>query len=115
DEGSLFQLRVDADPALLGRAFLVYELTGLASFAAVPRRINGFPVQGGFNPELGAAAGLQVEEISPEWLFKGDNEIRFLPAAAGDPVGYRVRRLRVVGIPGAQPALAAAGRAPVEI
>src|SRR6185295_19194141 len=32
----------------------------------------------------------------PEWLFHGDNEIRFRPADESDPIGYRVSRVRIV-------------------
>ena len=82
--------------------FLVYELAGLPHFTAAPRQINGFSVLGGFHPELGATGGTQVEEISPDWLFQGDNEIRFFPADEQDPVGYRVRKVRIVSVPEAR-------------
>ncbi|HTQ43143.1 MAG TPA: hypothetical protein VMI75_10340, partial [Polyangiaceae bacterium] len=100
DEGAVFRLHVEADPRLLERAFLVYELSGLPHFSAAIRQINGFSKQGGFRPEYSASGGLQVEEIAPEWLFAGDNEVTFYPVDPADPVGYRVRRVRVVGVPG---------------
>ena len=76
---AVFQVRVDTEPRLMGRTFLVYELAGQPHFTAVPRQINGFSVLGGFHPEMGAAGGTQIEEISPDWLFQGDNEVRFYP------------------------------------
>jgi RHS repeat-associated protein len=95
-----FKVRFDADPRLLGRLFLVYELSGLPHFSGAIRQINGYAVQGGFHSDLGARGGTQVEEIAPEWLFKGDNEIRFLPVSDADPIGYRVSHVRLVGMPG---------------
>src|SRR5215471_1591053 len=86
EEAAVFRVRVDSEPRLMGRTFLVYDLTGLPHFTAVPRQINGFSVLGGFHPELGAAGATQIEEISSDWLFRGDNEIRFYPADEKDPV-----------------------------
>jgi RHS repeat-associated protein len=110
-----FRLRLETDPRLVERAFLVYELHGLPHWTATRRQINGFSTQGGFGAELGAGSGgLQIEEISPEWLFQGDNEVHFTAADDPDPVGYRVARVRVVAFtragPGAaDPAARAAG------
>ena len=52
---------------------------------------------GGYRAEAVTGAGsVQVEEISPDWLFQGDNEVHFLPVDENDPVGYKVRQLRIV-------------------
>jgi RHS repeat-associated protein len=96
---TVFHLRLRGDPRLMGRTFLVYELTRRPHWSAVRRQVNGFSVQGGFGDES-AAGGVQVEEISPEWLFQGDNQIHFFPGEDGDPIGYGVRRLRIVSLPG---------------
>ena len=86
-----------ADPRLVDRAFLVYELAGYDHWSAPHRQINGFGVVGGYRAEAVAGAGsVQVEEISPDWLFHGDNEVHFLPVDENDPIGYRVRQLRIV-------------------
>jgi RHS repeat-associated protein len=95
----VFHLPLSGDPRLMGRTFLVYELAGRPHWSAVRRQVNGFSVQGGFGDEQ-AAGGLQVEEISPEWLSQGDNEIRFFPGEDADLIGYRVGRVRIVSVPG---------------
>ena len=37
----------------------------------------------------------------PDWLFQGDNEVRFYPTDDQDPIGYRVKKVRIVSVPGA--------------
>ncbi len=85
-----------ADPRAMRRAFIVYELTGLAQGASVIRQINSTRAEGGFRPVARREAGTQVEEISPTWLRAGANEIRFSPVRANDAVGYHVRNLRLL-------------------
>jgi len=52
--------------------------------------VNGFSPQGGFKAELGARGGLAGRgESRPEWLFHGDNEIRFSPVDQADPMATR--------------------------
>jgi RHS repeat-associated protein len=94
-----FNVRLDADPRVFGRAFLVYELRGLPHFTAAVRAINGHAAAGGFGASPGAAGGLQVEEIAPAWLSRGANAIQFFPFDPSNPASYRVSDLRVVGIP----------------
>ena len=48
---------------------------------------------------LAGAGGLQVEEISPQWLRRGSNTVEFLPASAKSTPSYRVSKVRVVGLP----------------
>jgi hypothetical protein len=81
------------------RAFLVYELEGMAHWTGVIRRINGQAAQGGFHADHVARGGLQVEEISPAWLRAGKNQIDFLVANRNDPLGYKVKHVRIVGVP----------------
>lgn len=93
-----FSVQLPADPRALGRAFLVYELRGLGHWLNTRRRINGGAVAGGVTSKP-SDGGLQVEEIAPDWLRRGDNRIEFLPVDADVAPGYRVRQLRIVGVP----------------
>jgi RHS repeat-associated protein len=109
-----FRLKVDRDPALLGRVFVVYELERLAQWTGPSRAINGHPLRGGYRAVRGLG-GVQVEEVAPAWLRRGDNTITFQPAAGEDGLGYRVRHLRLVGIPrGAPEPTRTAGPRPIE-
>jgi RHS repeat-associated protein len=94
-----FYAKLDRDGRTFARAFLVYELEGLSHWSAAVRRVNGQIAQGGFEATRGGRGGLQVEEIQPGWLRAGVNDIQFLVANQNDPAGYRVRNLRIVGIP----------------
>ncbi|WP_437494995.1 SpvB/TcaC N-terminal domain-containing protein [Sorangium sp. So ce1014] len=89
---------VDTDPRALARAFLVYELEGRGHWSSVSRQLNGAAPRGGFRAEAPSDGGLQVEEIAPAWLKRGDNVVRFRPPADHER-GYAVRALRMVGIP----------------
>ena len=101
---------LDRAPRTFERAFLVYELEGLAHWSSVVRRVNWNAPQGGFHAVGVAHKGLQVEEISPDWLRQGRNELEFLVANVNDLAGYKVKNLRVVGVPAdGQP-----GRAPAD-
>jgi RHS repeat-associated protein len=94
-------LTFDLDRAgrLFERAFLVYELEGLPHWSAVVRRINWQAPQGGFHAARAARHGLQVEEISPDWLREGRNELEFIVSDRNDVLGYKVKNARVVGVP----------------
>ncbi|WP_437941583.1 SpvB/TcaC N-terminal domain-containing protein [Sorangium sp. So ce341] len=89
---------MDTDPRALARAFLVYELEGRGHWSSVSRQLNGAAPRGGFRAEAPATGGLQVEEIAPAWLRRGDNVVRFRPQADIEH-GFTVSALRVVGIP----------------
>ncbi|WP_437678724.1 SpvB/TcaC N-terminal domain-containing protein [Sorangium sp. So ce131] len=89
---------VDTDPRALARAFLVYELEGRGHWSSVNREINGAAPRGGFRAGAPATGGLQVEEIAPAWLKRGENVVRFRPQADLEH-GFTVSALRVVGIP----------------
>lgn len=95
-------LHLAAEPRSWSRAFLVYELTGLGHFTQAIRQINGLTPQGGAravsDPERQAEGGLQVEEIAPDWLRQGDNEIRFLPLPDAGANEYSVRKVSVVAV-----------------
>jgi RHS repeat-associated protein len=101
---SVFEVPMTIAPSALSRAFLVYELRGLGHFTEVERAINGLRPRGGNASQPGqraelAEGGLQVEEISPNWLQQGKNVVRFVPNAGGK---YEVRHLRLVGLPHGQ-------------
>lgn len=95
-----FRVELTQEAMALSRAFLVYDLEGLPHWSAARRRINGLTISGGVHAHR-AAGGLQVEEISPSWLRAGSNEIQFLASNPNDPLGYKVKNLRVVVIPAA--------------
>jgi len=94
-----FAFKLDREPTLLGRTFVVYELERLAHWTAPSRSINGHVLRGGFRPDAKGLGGVQVEEISPLWLRRGDNAVKFQPAVGEDGLGYRVRHVRLVGVP----------------
>ncbi|WP_438032864.1 SpvB/TcaC N-terminal domain-containing protein [Sorangium sp. So ce204] len=91
-------LHVDTDPRALARAFLVYQLEGRGHWSSVNRQINGTAPRGGSLAAAPATGGLQVEEIAPAWLRRGENVVRFRPSAEQEH-GFTVSALRVVGIP----------------
>jgi RHS repeat-associated protein len=100
-QSGVVHVQLPADPRSWSRAFLVYELTGLGHFTQAVRQINGLTPRGGARPaESGGRTiegGLQVEEISPEWLRLGDNEIRFSPLPDAGAPEYSVQRVRILG------------------
>jgi RHS repeat-associated protein len=100
DGAASFRVDLTEEAMGLSRAFLVYDLEGLPHWSAARRRINGLTISGGVHAHR-AAGGLQVEEISPSWLRAGTNDIQFLASNANDPLGYKVKNLRVVVVPAA--------------
>jgi len=99
-QDGVVHVQLSADPRSWAHAFLVYELTGLGHFTQAVRQINGLSPRGGApvrGNSGGVEGGLQVEEISPDWLKLGDNEIRFLPLAEAGAPEYSVRRVRILG------------------
>ena len=105
-----FGVDLQVPPAIGERAFLVYELLGARHFSHVTRQINGVlaprvsdpprvataPQPTGAPAPLGSG-GLQVEEISTDWLKRGMNEIRFSSDTSAGT--YFVRNLRLVVLP----------------
>lgn len=93
------------DPGTLARAFLVWELDGPGHWLGVSRSINGLPSLGaplGDSAEPPRSPGLHIEEIHPEWLLRGWNEVRLTapqdgPRGGPDGLAPAVRlRLAVV-------------------
>ena len=74
----LFTIAVPRDPRSIERAFLAYELDGLAHFTSAIRRLNGASPVGGF-----AASWRQRRAAgrghSPAALRSGPNVVEFLP------------------------------------
>jgi RHS repeat-associated protein len=105
-----FSLKLNSEP-LLGRAFLVYEVEKKAHWTGVARSINGHVVRGGYRADAKGLGGVQVEEINPAWLRKGDNSISFEPTLREDGRGYEIRNVRVVSVPrGSEPVQAPGAR-----
>jgi RHS repeat-associated protein len=91
------------DPRAFERAYLVYELSGLASWVEVPRRLNGIAAPEPAAPRARAVGAggwhQQVEEVATGWLRRGDNVLEFSPVAAAVAAEYGVRNVRLVGVP----------------
>jgi RHS repeat-associated protein len=108
-----FTVKVNGEPRL-GRAFLVYELEKKAHWTGVARSINGHVVRGGYRAEANGLGGVQVEEINPAWLTRGENKISFEPTVTEDGRGYSISNVRVVSVPrGIDPGRAAGPRSPL--
>lgn len=88
-----FELTLEQLPQATARAFLVYELSGIAHWTGVARSVNGGRVLGGAAPRWGQGGGLQVEEISPRWLRAGRNVVRF---GATEGPRAAIRNVRLV-------------------
>ncbi|WP_420209289.1 SpvB/TcaC N-terminal domain-containing protein [Candidatus Electronema sp. JC] len=80
-------------PEQIKRAYLSYELSGLAHWTSAIRSINEQTAMGGYVIERGQG-GRQIEAIAPEWLRQGSNQIRFVPVDA-DSV-YTVSNVQVL-------------------
>ena len=80
-------------PAQIKRAYLSYELSGLARWPSAVRSINEQTAMGGYVIERGQG-GQQVEEIDPGWLRPGSNQIRFVPVDADS--AYTVSKVQVL-------------------
>ena len=83
-------------PEQIKRAYLSYELSGLAHWTSAIRSINEQVAMGGYVIERGQGGqdGLQVEEIAPAWLRQGANQIRFVPVDVDS--AYTVSKVQVL-------------------
>ncbi|CAK8717112.1 RHS and YD repeat-containing [Candidatus Electrothrix laxa] len=83
-------------PEQIKRAYLSYELSGLAHWTSAIRSINEQAAMGGYVIERsqGGQEGLQVEEIAPAWLRQGANQIRFVPVDVD--LAYTVSKVKVL-------------------
>ncbi|MCI5130597.1 MAG: hypothetical protein D3904_03545, partial [Candidatus Electrothrix sp. EH2] len=80
-------------PEQIKRAYLSYELSGLARWTSAIRSINEQTAMGGYVIERGQG-GRQVEEIAPAWLRQGTNQIRFVLVDADS--AYTVSKVKVL-------------------
>jgi len=80
-------------PDQIKRAYLSYELAGLAHWSSVIRSINDQSAMGGYVVERGETSR-QVEPIAPEWLKQGENRIRFSPLSEDEQ--YSVRDVQIL-------------------
>lgn len=76
------------------RAFLTYELYGLASHESVSRSVNHQLSIGGEIIVPSAVWSEQKEELSPSLLKEGANTVLFTSPATG--IKYKVRNLKIV-------------------
>jgi len=83
----------------VGRAFLVYELSGAPHFVAVGRSLNGVGVLGGHDKTGAGPGGLQVEEVPLAALHAGQNTVDFYPADVHVTGEYAISNVRLVTMP----------------
>ncbi len=95
---NLFRIQLSQDIPEESRVFLVYELEGLSDAACVIRSINDRPSRGGYFLAKSAAKQICREEISPDWLHRGENTVLF-GAVRSDDYAYQVRHLRLEILP----------------
>ncbi|HJQ97752.1 MAG TPA: SpvB/TcaC N-terminal domain-containing protein, partial [Candidatus Polarisedimenticolaceae bacterium] len=92
--GVTARIEIPRPVSQLRRAYLLYDLKGLATWRGVPRRVNGRPTQGGALETPSLDWMPQIERINPDWLREGENEIAFLPSETAAP--YEVRDVRLL-------------------
>ncbi|MCI5136623.1 MAG: hypothetical protein D3920_16500, partial [Candidatus Electrothrix sp. AW2] len=93
ESDNTFRFDLAYRPAQIKRAYLSYELSGLARWTSAIRSINEQTAMGGYVIERGQG-GQQVEEIAPAWLRQGANQIRFVPVDADS--AYTVSKVKVL-------------------
>lgn len=92
-----FKVQFERSPALLRRAFLVYETTGVLRSFSLARTINGLARYGGDRWIDGSStARLTKEQIDPALLALGSNEVK-LCAPANATADVSIANLRIVG------------------
>ncbi|WP_207679228.1 SpvB/TcaC N-terminal domain-containing protein [Desulfonema magnum] len=93
DQDNVFHFDLAYQPDQIKRAYLSYDLSGLAHQTGAIRSVNDQPAVGGYVIEHGEG-GAQIEGIAPVWLNQGGNVIRFKPLS--DDERYVVSNVRVV-------------------
>src|SRR5262245_20583499 len=78
DPDGTWLVDIQEDPRTFKRAYLVYNLNGYAHWSGLARSVNGRAAVDGVLTAPSITWRLQVEEINPEWLVTGTNEITFL-------------------------------------
>lgn len=90
-----FSVNLDVPASQVKYAWLVYDAIGVGHWASAVRVINDQPALGGVVVEANDAWSEQIERISPVWLKKGTNRIRFTTTGEND-YQYQVRNVRLV-------------------
>ena len=93
DSDNVFRFNLAYFPEQIRRAYLSYDLAGLAHWTSAIRSINEQAAMGGQLVERGKG-GRQIEEIAPAWLRQGANQIRFVPVDTDS--AYTVSNLQVL-------------------
>lgn len=90
-----FTVALPMDGLNYRRAWLMYDVNGLASWIAVPRTINGQESAGGWPLPGTSTWNTQVETIHPLWLSAGNNTVSFsMPLGVTTP--YQIRNVKFV-------------------
>ncbi|HEY0653359.1 MAG TPA: SpvB/TcaC N-terminal domain-containing protein [Chryseosolibacter sp.] len=91
---NIFHVMMDSKPEVTSDVWLVYELNGVYDHNSVSRSVNDQRSVGGYLVKHHEGWVEQREQLSPGWLKRGDNVIRF-----GAPENvrhfYSIRNLRV--------------------
>lgn len=77
------------------RAYLAYDLEGLAHWNEAGRSINGQNLAGGHVRRDGATPAPQLEAVAPALIVTGRNTVAFQPNATGSGA-YVVRNVRLI-------------------
>jgi hypothetical protein len=90
-----FAFSLERHPADIKRAYLAYDVLGLAHWVSAPRAINANAIAGGFLLPAGSDWSTQIEAINPAWLVAGENRVTF-SVPPGVPGNYTVRNVYLV-------------------
>lgn len=91
---NLFKFQVQSVPAGAYKAYLTYELNGVQDNLAVSRSINERIATGGYVVKSQMGWTTQKEEISLNWLRKGENHIMF-SIPRGSLYQYQVKNVKI--------------------
>ncbi|MFZ3090664.1 MAG: SpvB/TcaC N-terminal domain-containing protein [Nitrospirota bacterium] len=72
-----FSFTINRNPIYFKRVYLAYQSLGLSHYVQAVRSINGGVTQGGFILPSSDTWSTQIEEINPQWLNAGQNQIAF--------------------------------------
>ena len=92
-EDNLFDVELTRKAVAAPRAWLVYELKGVASADGVSKSINDRSATGGYMSLASEGWTSVREEINPKWLYPGKNCILFTSPEGAQ--AYSVRNVRI--------------------
>lgn len=92
-DDNTFIVDLQEDMGSVKRAWLTYESHGAGHWVSTIRNINQQGSMGGRYRFASSAWSVQVEQINPAWLLKGNNSIEFSVPADNS---YRVRNLKLL-------------------